>query len=87
MGQVGVLLVFGHRHDLGSFLRQVFVKRLRRARPAILKTAPVSDPLLQADDAAVLDHEDRGRAPHRHAVLQGGIEVPRYFQWVSGTVG
>ena len=50
------------------------MKGFRGARPAVLETPTASDPLLPADDAAVLDHEDRARAPHRHAVLQGGID-------------
>ena len=50
------------------------MKGFRGTRLAILETPTASDPLLPADDAAVLDHEDRARAPHRHAVLQGGID-------------
>jgi hypothetical protein len=54
--------------------RQELVKGFRGTRPAILETPPESDPLLPAGDAAVLNHEDRARAPHRHAILQGGID-------------
>ncbi len=50
------------------------MKGFRGTRSAIMETPPESDPLLPADDAAVLDHEDRARAPHRHAVLLGGID-------------
>jgi hypothetical protein len=46
MGKISLLLVLGHRHDLGSFLQQEFVKGFRGTKNAILKTPPASDPLL-----------------------------------------
>ncbi len=81
MGEISLLLVLGHRHDLGSFLQQEFVKGFRGTKNAILKTPPASDPLLPTGDAAVLDHEDRARAPHRHTVLEGIINHRENLQF------
>ncbi len=74
MGKIGVFLGLGHGDDLCSLLGKQSIQGFRGARLSILEAMPVPYPLLPADDAAVLDHEDRALAPHRHAILQGEID-------------
>src|SRR5664280_2947866 len=73
VGQVNILLTFSHHHNLVDLLSQHPMQRIFGTRAQIGQAPSLASPLLPANDAPMLDRQQRTTAPHRNTLLMGGL--------------
>ena len=81
MGQVDILLALGHRNNLVDLPGQHPMQWLFRTGCQIDQALSLANPMLPANDATLFDRQDQTAASHRNALLLGGLNHRKDFQF------